>query len=138
MRLWSKDLISVLPRQQLLSQWRECCCIAKSISDNGTPNHILVNKILDYPLAHFVSYTMLVYNEMVNRGYKVDRNKFYERLPKYEPCNVSYDELYSHWHNKRYLKQCIFNLQEKADCGGVTLNEWSKIKDLVDKKGIEL
>ena len=50
MRLWHKDLIPVLPRQQLLSQWRECCCIARNIVENGTPNHILVNKILDYPI----------------------------------------------------------------------------------------
>lgn len=25
MRLWHKDLIPYLPRQQLLGQWRECC-----------------------------------------------------------------------------------------------------------------
>ena len=48
MRLWHVDLIDVLPRKQLLSQWRECCAIAKSIADKGTPNHILVNKITDY------------------------------------------------------------------------------------------
>ena len=47
MRLWHKDLIPVLPRQQLIGQWRECCLIAKQISEKGTPNHILVNKIMD-------------------------------------------------------------------------------------------
>ena len=41
MRLWHKDLIPYLPKQQLISQWRECCCIAKNIADNGTPNHLL-------------------------------------------------------------------------------------------------
>ena len=46
MRLWHKDLIPYLPRQQLLGQWRECCCIAKSIHDKGSPNHLLVNKII--------------------------------------------------------------------------------------------
>jgi len=45
LRLWSYQLLPYLPRQQLLSQWRECCCIAKSITEKGTPNHILVNKI---------------------------------------------------------------------------------------------
>ena len=39
MRLWHKDLIDVLPRQQLISQWREICCIAKNIAEKGTPNH---------------------------------------------------------------------------------------------------
>lgn len=28
MRLWHKDLIHYLPRQQLIAQWRECCAIA--------------------------------------------------------------------------------------------------------------
>lgn len=51
MRLWHKDLIDVLPRQQLIAQWRECCCIAKNIADNGYPNHILVNKIMDFGLS---------------------------------------------------------------------------------------
>ena len=37
MRLWHKDLIYVLPRQQLLGQWRECCLIAKNIAEKGTP-----------------------------------------------------------------------------------------------------
>lgn len=63
MRLWHKDLIQILPKNQLLSQWRECCCIARNIAVNGTPNHILVNKIMDYGIAHFYSYTKLVYLE---------------------------------------------------------------------------
>ena len=56
MRLWHKELIDVLPRQQLLGQWRECCCIALNLSKSGTPNHILVNKILDYPIDEFFEY----------------------------------------------------------------------------------
>ena len=35
MRLWHKDLVTVLPRMQLLGQWRECCLIAKSIKGKG-------------------------------------------------------------------------------------------------------
>lgn len=31
MRLWHKDLIKVLPKEQLLGQWRELACIAKNI-----------------------------------------------------------------------------------------------------------
>ena len=64
MRLWHKDLVKILPTQQLTSQWRECCCIAKNISTNGTPNHLLVNKIMDYPVNHFIKYTNLVVSEM--------------------------------------------------------------------------
>lgn len=72
MRLWHIDLIPYLPRQQLLSQWRECVCIAKNLAEKGTPNHILVNRILNYPDYHFVEYINRVSQEMMKRGYKVN------------------------------------------------------------------
>ena len=50
MRLWHKDLIPYLPKEQLVSQWRECSSIAGAIIKNGTPNHGLVNYVLDYPI----------------------------------------------------------------------------------------
>ena len=81
MRLWHKDLISVLPRKQLLSQWRECCAIASKIADQGSPNHMLVNKVVDYPQSHFLCYINAILREMENRNYKVNK-KVYERLVK--------------------------------------------------------
>lgn len=48
MRLWHKGLIRVLPREQLVAQWRECSAIAGNIKLKGTPNHILVNKVLNF------------------------------------------------------------------------------------------
>ena len=52
MRLWHKDLIAVLPNNQLRGQWRECCLIAKGLHDNNL-NHILVNKVKRYPFQNF-------------------------------------------------------------------------------------
>lgn len=127
MRLWHKDLISVLPKQQLLAQWRECCCIARNISVNGTPNHILVNKIMDYPLSHFEAYSMWIYHEMQNRGYKVNKNRFYKWFPNIDKQVIAYYEMFSDWHNDRYLTQCYYNLQEKRDCGGIPDDEWNKV-----------
>lgn len=125
MRLWHKYLIPYLPKQQLLGQWRECCCIAKNIAERGTPNHILVNKILDYPITHFRTYSYFVADEMYQRGYKVDKRKF----DQYFKLSFVIDEyyLFEDWHNDRYLAQCFFNLQEKYDCGGITEAEWNKI-----------
>lgn len=130
MRIWHKDMISVLPRQQLLSQWRECCCIAKSIKEKGTPNHILVNKIIDYPIKHFKYYTFLVIQEMRKRGYKVNEEcftKYYPLVNKKEFGKLKEDLFYD-WHNERYLKQCYYNLQEKYDCGGISEEEWDRIE----------
>lgn len=133
MRLWHKDLIPVLPRQQLLSQWRECCCIAKAIATNGTPNHILVNKVLEYPEAQFNVYALHVGKEMVRRGYKCDWNRFTQWR-----INRNYDwelaDIFHGWHNRRYLRQCYYNLEEKYDCGGISEEEWDKIYDFCGGK----
>jgi len=127
MRLWHKDLIPVLPRKQLLSQWRECCCIAKAIATKGTPNHILVNKIMDYPIDHFYRYTVRIVEEMTKRGYTCHP----ERLKKYFPsANYKFlrmENVFPDWHNERYLRQCYYNLEEKYDCGGISEEEWRKI-----------
>lgn len=128
MRLWHKDLIPYLPRQQLLSQYRECCCIAKSISEKDTPNHILVNKIMYYPIDHFYIYTSMVADEMEKRGYKCNWDKFHKWLQKEVTC-TTIDSLFKFWHNQRYLIQCYYNLQEKYDCGGITDDEWQRIED---------
>lgn len=141
MRLWHKELISVLPRQQLLSQWRECCCIAKNIATKGTPNHILVNKILEYPIGHFQTYCELVLIEMSQRGYEVKNNSYRElcknisiisgnRICKDRPPM----KLYEDWHNDRYFWQCYFNLQEKYDCERIPEEEWNKIDRVAIKK----
>ena len=55
MRLWHTSLIPVLPREQLVAQWRELSAIAGKIQLNGTPNHVLVNFIMDYDFNHFIS-----------------------------------------------------------------------------------
>ena len=129
MRLWHKSLIDVLPRQQLLGQWRECCCIAYNIAKSGTPNHILVNKVNDYPIGHFLTYSIdYIVGEMKRRGYKVDTSKFWKHFESGNNYEIpNFDELYNGWHNERYLKQCLSNLEEKFDCGGVTYEEWSNI-----------
>ena len=135
MRLWHKDLIPYLPKLQLLSQWRECCCIAKNIADNGTPNHLLVNKILNYCSSEFYMYSQDVVLEMTKRKYKVNQKSWDEFCNNleisekkfYKPYKVII--IFENWHNERYLKQCLFNLQEKFDCGGISKDEWKIIED---------
>lgn len=127
MRLWHKVLIPYLPKQQLIAQWRECCAIASNLANKGTPNHILVNKILHYPICQFWIYSKLIVDEMELRGYKVSKisknnfQKHYDLLK-----NNNFDStcfIFKDWHNERYLKQCLYNLQEKYDCDGITEKE---------------
>ena len=126
MRLWHKDLIPYLPRQQLLGQWRECCLIAKQIAEKGTPNHVLVNKVTDYGKEHLWKYGDLVLAEMVRRRYKCDFYKLEQWLGDCSGMIAKY-ELFANWHNDRYLRQCLANLQEKYDCGAIPEGEWKQI-----------
>lgn len=127
MRLWHKDMLSVLPRQQLLGQWREICAIAKNIAEKGTPNHMLVNRIIEYPDEHFNQYAMMVCNEMHRRGYKCDFEKFIRlRGLRWTEHTVSYPIFWG-WHNDRYLRQSLYNLQEKHDCKAIPDDEWDRI-----------
>ena len=140
MRLWHKDLIPVLPQKQLLSQWRECCAIASSIANKGTPNHLLVNKVLNYPIIHFICYSDLVLDEMKNRKIKISEkcysnfaincNKgsvYFPALFNKDILIKNTEDIYSDWMNNRYFFQCYKNLEEKYDCGGIPVNEWDKI-----------
>lgn len=141
MRLWHKDLIPVLPKNQLTGQWRECCSIAKGIKE-GTLNHILVNKVKDYPPEHLYSYGVLVGKEMEKRGISVNPETFLRYFYHYYEedgivlAELPQDDIFSGWHNNRYLAQCYFNLQEKFDCGGISLSEWVAVVSFIKDKDI--
>lgn len=110
MRLWHKDLIPYLPRQQLIAQWRECCAIAGSIAKKGTPNHLLVNKVLGYHYNHLYEYTHCVWKELTKRGYKVSKQSMVNFNSNiFDGCNYfnneennvySIEEVFENWHNE--------------------------------------
>ena len=142
LRLWHKDMIKHLPQQQLLGQWRECCLIASLLAKDHTPNHILVNPILDYPPEHFECYCSMVHAELKRRKINIteevcrtlELNMRAWRL--YLGSEVPWDcfikdfslevgiDLFKDWHNDRYLNQCYYNLEEKYDRGGIPEKEW--------------
>ena len=132
MRLWHKSLIKALPREQLVAQWRELSAIAGNLNTKGTPNHILVNKVLDYSREHFISYAMYVREEMTRRGYRT-MNSVWEKITSVAPDDwniIPLEDLFPGWHNDRYLEQCYFNLEEKYDCGGVDEEWFKKVQDI--------
>lgn len=141
MRLWHYDMLNVLPKQQLLSQLRECVAISKNIYENGTPNHILVNPIMNYNLNHFRLYCILVLDEFSRRKYNVSLQTYskfvkYINIDKTNEINYYWIDgklyfdgefLFDKWHNTKYLVQCLYNIEEKYDRGGVPNAEWERI-----------
>ena len=129
MRLWHKNLIEALPREQLVAQWRECSAIAGNIQTKGTPNHILVNNVLHYDFDHFITYAKMVRDEMTKRGYRtMDSvwNKIVALKPDWQ--EVPFWKLYLNWMDDEYETICYYNLIEKFRCGGISEEDWIKIK----------
>ena len=138
MRLWHKYLIEALPREQLVAQWRECSAIAGNIKTKGTPNHILVNKIMNYPMEHFISYSFYLRKEMTRRGYRTMDSVWNKICSICDDYNIlPIEELYPNWHDEKYMRQCIYNLEEKYDCGGIKEEDFKKIVDVYVKKYME-
>lgn len=133
MRLWHKNLICVLPKNQLIGQVREISAITKDIKSMGTTNHILINKIMNYPLSHLYTYCKLIEKEMLNRNFKlsiITKERWYSTFENNEKNIIPINELFINWHNDIYLKICYYNLLEKFLCGGIPKNEFKKIENI--------
>ena len=118
MRLWHTKLISVLPKAHLVAQWRELSAIAGAIQKNGTPNHVLVNFVLDYDYDHFISYAYYVREEMTKRGIRTMQSVWEKIANLKANYNIlSLEDVYAKKMDNLYLKICYYNLYEKYLCG---------------------
>ena len=135
MRLWHYQLLPLLDDFHIVAQWRELLAIKGAIDKNGTPNHRLVNKVLDYSIIEFVKYCSLVTQELDKRNIRYDKNKYTDIVCwKCDKFGTATGTIYDGWHNHRYLTQCYFNLQEKADCGIVSKPAWARIDEFYKKE----
>lgn len=128
MRLWHYKLIPVLPKEMLVSQWRECIAIKRQW-EKGTLKHRLVSYVMGYDKDYFIHYVDMVVNELGARNIKY-QSKYYDEIRDF--CNPNHyigGENYPE-HNNRYLCQCHSNLQEKYDRGIIAEEEWQ----IVDKR----
>ena len=135
MRLWHKDFISVLPREQLIAQWRELSTIAGAIQKKGTPNHILVNFVLNYDYDHFINYAAEVREEMTRRGYRT-MNSVWDKITSLKPDwkQLPHNEIYKEKMDDYYLEICLYNLWEKYLCNGIKVVDMQNIIELFNKE----
>lgn len=125
MRIWHTDLINVLPRKQLLGQWRELNTIFKA---KKPVNHLLINFSYEYSKAHLLAYTIKILAEFDRRGYKYNKSAMNEYFSAQDYAEAEKISVPFPWKmDEKYLAECFFNLQEKHVCGGVTEGEWAVI-----------
>lgn len=117
MRLWHEALISMLPRQQLLGQHRECCALRGA---GWMRPHATVNYVFTHPFEYLVQYHLLVIEEMTRRGYRVSpewllegyRGKQRDKVDINPALFTNVHPIYPE-HDERYLRECVENLQQK-------------------------
>ena len=128
MRLWHYALLPVLPNKMLVSQWRECIAIKRQW-EKGTLNHRLVSYVKDYDKSYYLTYVEILVNEMVKRNinFNVRLYKEIQDFCKKDMTGVFMGNNYYPEHNDKYLKQCLYNLEEKYDRGIISQEEWDKI-----------
>lgn len=129
MRCWHYKLLPVLPDKILISQWRECIAIKRQW-EKGTLKHRLVSYVMEYNKEYFIEYVWQVRYIMRERNIKY-QNKYYDEIFEFCKSDIDEDGEYKMYpeHNDRYLKQCYYNLQEKADRGIITKEEWKRIEE---------
>lgn len=128
MRLFHYALIPVLDNKHLISQWRECLAIKRQW-EKGTLRHRLVNYVKDYNRNYFTVYVFSVISEMKKRNIKY-QEKYWDEICWFNTQDVLITGvLHYPEHNDRYLRENLYNLEEKFSRGIISKEEWQKIYD---------
>lgn len=126
MRLWDYRLLNILPDRFIVSQWRECIAIKRQW-EKGTLKHRLVSYVMNYDKEVFSNYVRQVVRELEKRNVKFQK-KYLDEIIDFCNGDLYIAENYQE-HDGRYLKQCLYNLQEKADRGIVSKEDWKRIEE---------
>lgn len=129
MRLWHYRLLPYLPDAQFRGQHRELVAILHDWRNKGTTNHLLINKVMEYPKAHLTKYFVLYeaeYHHRYNKWLPIQWAEF-KQFSEGEADDILFDG----WHNKEYLRVCMANLYEKHFLGvgksRITDEEWETL-----------
>ena len=132
MRLWSIDILKYLPDLQFRGQLREMMLILRDWRDKGTTNHLLINRIMEYPKNDFVRY-FVHYEALYHKRYGKWLPKQWGEFKVFDdiPLDKRSKGVFTGWHNKEYLRVCYANLYEKHKFGvgklRITDEEWETL-----------
>lgn len=151
MRLWHYELLPYLPDLQFKGQLREIVAIMHDWRDKGKTNHILINRVMEYPKSNLQDYYFWYcynYEKRYGKGtslrlgqefFDFDRN--YPTNSCIEVVGMFHNEpipavtklIFKDWHNKEYLRICMANLYEKHQYGigkhRISDDEWQTLLD---------
>jgi uncharacterized protein (TIGR02328 family) len=137
MRIWSYQILPYLPDLQFKGQFRELIAIMHDWRDKSTTNHLLINKVMEYPKSEIYTYYLLYsaiyykrYEKGINNKYDIEFKKFANN--EYRVVNdVRNKGLFANWHTKEHLREEMANLHEKHFYGigksRITDDEWDKL-----------
>lgn len=133
MRIWHYQLLPYLPEAQFKGQLRELIAIMHDWRDKGETNHLLINRVMEYPKSELAIYFLYYADEYEKRYNKAINSKYFIEFQKFaKDSKLMYNTpLFVGWHDKLYLRICMANLYEKFLATGknkITLAEWSKLK----------
>lgn len=132
MRLWSVDILEFLPDLQFRGQLREMMLILHQWRDEGKTNHLLINKVMEYPKNDFARY-FVYYEALYHERYGKWLTKQCEEFKAFDdtPLDKRSKGVFTGWHNKEYLRVCMANLYEKHHFGigksRITDEEWETL-----------
>lgn len=128
MRLWHYRLFPYLPEHQFRGQLRELVAILHNWKNKGQTNHILINRVMEYPKADFYGY-FLEYAYEYQKRYGDSLPKWAEEFRAFGESKWE-DVPYKGWHDRDYLRICMANLYEKHLGRGksrITEEEWQRL-----------
>ena len=132
MRLWSWQLLPYLSDLQFKGQLREITAIMRDWRDRGKTNHLLINRVMEYPKADLYRYFCEYEAEYFKRyGRTLDRySSEFGRFANWS-VDTKNNTIFEVWHNKEYLRVCMANLYEKRFFGigksRITDEEWQRL-----------
>lgn len=132
MRIFHYALLPYLPDLQFRGQLREIILIMHDWRDKGTTNHLLINKVMEYPKNDFVRY-FLEYEVRYHQRYGKWLTKACKEFIAFDdtPIEQRSNGFFDDWHNKEYLRVCMANLYEKHFFGvgksRISGAEWKRL-----------
>jgi uncharacterized protein (TIGR02328 family) len=128
MRLWNYELLPYLPEAQFKGQLRELVAIMHDWRDKGKTNHLLINRVMEYPKNDFVRY-FIEYEVEYHKRYGKWLTKQWKEFEAFSDDGKN-KGIFEGWHNKEYLRICMSNLLEKHRGIGksrITDDEWARL-----------